>query len=552
MENKEKTIDYYNENAQNYIDSTLNADISHIRNAFVSYISEGGKILDLGCGSGRDSKAFSDMGYKVTAMDGSNEMCEFAEKYTGQSVNCCLFQDYSTQEKFDGIWACASLMHMDFHNIQIIMQKFSAYLSERGCFYVSFKYGDYAGERHGRYYTDFNEDILDEFASNLEDLSLERYFITSDTRVGREKEMWLNALFIKQTGYKHKKNEIEKESSTEIANDNVCNKKLQISREKESAINYDKAIAALTQYISIGDVLGRIEETKEYIVQVPLKYREALEEGKLFLNKNSTTGVMWPTLMEKAENGRNLFVDNLPIKEELRVNCTPIQDLAIGYHNLYMQRQLADIADKVEAAYKTVKRIEQGQMDDRIGLLDAGREQIVLALSQTDEDDKKDAIALGRNNLIVAKNQIGIALKRKIEAFDVLPEASIKLFFAEVFHPGYMTSKDKEVQEIQDYYALYLEATKLLGASYVYCGEIGAAQQVFISSADAIREMNFYAVKSIENIHKGAKLEKMFYNHPEEYIEAEQCHFMEEVKPYDVVSFEIRGDKLLEVMNDEK
>ena len=106
------TLDYYNKNAISFIEGTLHVDFSTLQNKFASYIEKGGSILDLGCGSGRDSKAFLEMGYSVVAIDGSQELCKLASKYIGQNVLCSTFQEYSPEELFDGIWACASLLHL--------------------------------------------------------------------------------------------------------------------------------------------------------------------------------------------------------------------------------------------------------------------------------------------------------------------------------------------------------------------------------------------------------------------------------------------------------
>ena len=76
-----------------------------LQQEFLSYIPKGGTILDLGCGSGRDSKAFIEQGYAVEAVDGSQEMCKVASEYIGQKVICARFQDYKPNKLFDGVWA---------------------------------------------------------------------------------------------------------------------------------------------------------------------------------------------------------------------------------------------------------------------------------------------------------------------------------------------------------------------------------------------------------------------------------------------------------------
>ena len=112
-----KTLEYYNENADKFILGTLNVDMMTIQKKFISYIPKGGKVLDLGCGSGRDSLFFKELGYDVTAIDGSAEMCIQAEKNIGQPVINMTFDKLDYEAEFDGIWACASLLHVPSRDI---------------------------------------------------------------------------------------------------------------------------------------------------------------------------------------------------------------------------------------------------------------------------------------------------------------------------------------------------------------------------------------------------------------------------------------------------
>lgn len=76
-----KTLRYYNESTQTFIEGTIDADLSDLRQRFLNYLPAEAHILDLGCGSGRDSKAFLEQGYTVTSMDGSSTCCKLARDY---------------------------------------------------------------------------------------------------------------------------------------------------------------------------------------------------------------------------------------------------------------------------------------------------------------------------------------------------------------------------------------------------------------------------------------------------------------------------------------
>ena len=117
---KNETLNYYNENAKEYFEITKMLKTSDIYTAFLNSVKSGGKILDLGCGSGRDSLYFKNAGYDVTAVDGSVKLAKEAEKLINQDVIVSKFEDLELNQKFDGIWACASLLHVKRENIEEI------------------------------------------------------------------------------------------------------------------------------------------------------------------------------------------------------------------------------------------------------------------------------------------------------------------------------------------------------------------------------------------------------------------------------------------------
>lgn len=196
MSNK-NTLSYYDEKAKEFCENTVNADVSPQRDRFLSYLKEGASILDFGCGSGRDTKAFLDLGYKVEAIDGSVELCKTASEYTGIEVKNMLFQDLNDVEKYDGIWACSSILHVSKTDLKSVLKKMVTALKDDGVIYTSFKYGDFEGERNGRYFSDFTEESFREYISDCPDVSIVDSWITGDVRPGRGEEKWLNLILKK-------------------------------------------------------------------------------------------------------------------------------------------------------------------------------------------------------------------------------------------------------------------------------------------------------------------------------------------------------------------
>lgn len=192
------TINYYNINADKFIENTLFVDFTKTQQRFLSKLKKGAFILDFGCGSGRDTRYFSDQGYRVEAIDGSGEMCRLAARYTGMEVRHMLFQELSEKEKYDGIWACSSILHLPLQELAEVMSRMSAALKEKGIIYTSFKYGTSSGERNGRFFTDMTEDSFAVFMQKTEGLKTEEQWITSDVRPGRGEEKWLNLILRKK------------------------------------------------------------------------------------------------------------------------------------------------------------------------------------------------------------------------------------------------------------------------------------------------------------------------------------------------------------------
>lgn len=193
----DNTIQYYNEHAKQFAETTANVEFHHMQNRFLDKLQSGTCILDFGCGSGRDTKYFLDQGYNVDAIDGSEELCRLASELTGINVKHMYFQELSEVEKYDGIWACSSILHLNHDDLENVMKKMVLAVKVNGIIYTSFKYGAFSGERNGRYFTDMTEETFDELLQKIPGVEIEEQWITSDVRPGRGEEKWLNLILRK-------------------------------------------------------------------------------------------------------------------------------------------------------------------------------------------------------------------------------------------------------------------------------------------------------------------------------------------------------------------
>lgn len=196
--NELETINYYNQNAVRFTVETVQVNFESTQKRFAGKLPAGAAILDFGCGSGRDTKYFLSQGYQVDAVDGSAELCRLAGEYTGVNVKNMLFHELAEVERYDGIWACSSILHLPPEELADVMRKMVIALKYNGIIYASFKYGTFAGERNGRYFTDMTEDAFADFIKQIKNIKIEEQWITSDVRPERSEEKWLNLILRKK------------------------------------------------------------------------------------------------------------------------------------------------------------------------------------------------------------------------------------------------------------------------------------------------------------------------------------------------------------------
>lgn len=193
----QKTIAYYNQNAEAFTKNTMGVSFKSTQERFLKKLSSTSEILDFGCGSGRDTKYFLSKGHHVTAIDGSEELCRLASEYTGVPVKHMLFQELDEEDVYDAIWACSSILHLPYDELKLVLCKMSQALKQSGIVYTSFKYGTFEGERNGRYFTDMTEEKFEKLLEEVKAFQIEEQWISSDVRPDRGDEKWLNLILRK-------------------------------------------------------------------------------------------------------------------------------------------------------------------------------------------------------------------------------------------------------------------------------------------------------------------------------------------------------------------
>ena len=191
-----QTSNYYNQHAQAFFENTYQVEMESLYAPFLRYLPEQASILDLGCGSGRDILAFKKKGYQVEAIDYSAELVKKARELTNIEVRQQSFYDLAENNKYDGIWACASLLHCERDRLTEVLGLIVKALKPNGVCYMSFKYGNTDREKEGRSFTDLNEQQVHDLLKQIDQALLLQQWITVDKRPDRTEE-WLNILIRK-------------------------------------------------------------------------------------------------------------------------------------------------------------------------------------------------------------------------------------------------------------------------------------------------------------------------------------------------------------------
>jgi len=192
------SISFYEDNADWFFQRTVNVDMGATQRRFLSLLEPGAAVLDAGCGSGRDARAFRDLGFEVTAMEAAPSLAALAQAHIGLPVEVMTFDQIAWQDRFDGIWACASLLHVPANDLPAILGKLRDALVHDGILWASFKVGTKERIEAHRHFTDFDETRMTTLLAKVSGLGLIEMYETADSRDDFSNQRWLN-IFCRKT-----------------------------------------------------------------------------------------------------------------------------------------------------------------------------------------------------------------------------------------------------------------------------------------------------------------------------------------------------------------
>lgn len=194
-----QTLRFYDINAELYAKQTRGIDLAHLYRPFLTKIPRGGKILDVGCGAGRDLKRFVEEGFDAVGVDPSEKLAVMAREFSGCEVLVSNVREISFDQEFDGVWACASLIHLPHRQLPSALERIFSALRPGGALFVSMQIG--SGEtvmEDGRFVARYTSEELSDAIGQAR-FELTDLWITPDSLPGRHSVVWVNAIAKKRS-----------------------------------------------------------------------------------------------------------------------------------------------------------------------------------------------------------------------------------------------------------------------------------------------------------------------------------------------------------------
>jgi len=191
------SLAYYEKNANAYIDQTLGIDMAETRRRFTTMLSLGARILDLGCGAGRDLAAFADEGFAPIGLEPVRQLADHARAHSGCDVIHTRLEMADFDNEFEGIWACASLLHVLRADLPATLKKLSTWVKDHGILFASFKCGTDERVEDGRYFNDMTPELVKELVVPAIGWKIESVWTGADAT--RANLQWTNLLARKRS-----------------------------------------------------------------------------------------------------------------------------------------------------------------------------------------------------------------------------------------------------------------------------------------------------------------------------------------------------------------
>ena len=300
------------------------------------------------------------------------------------------------------------------------------------------------------------------------------------------------------------------------------------------------------------DQITDIEPEKRYYLDLTKEMKDKLEKGEAWFTEKAANGKPMGQLRHRVD-GKNVIMANPDIIAE-QIPVKPKTDPRQMSNSIYqaaLQQQMADLSQKMDEIQHVVKRIEEGQMDDRFAKIEAGEQTLRLAYRATDEKSRKELVANAIPMLQEGSESIKKVIKRRLNEFEQIPSKGRALKLKMWMSPtNYVDKKNREFDDIQNCFEYYDRAQKLTAIACMMMNEPGAMEEVFFQQEKFINSLNTAKLKSMENLHYNIDFSGEWFYSPRAFLDGTRLQYLDFTNEnYDVVSIEVSGQQMLEVLN---
>lgn len=325
--------------------------------------------------------------------------------------------------------------------------------------------------------------------------------------------------------------------------------------------NADKGKAALllNQVVDCYQIhknkMPDIKLEKRYYLDLTKEMKDKLEKGECWFTEKAANGKPIGQLRHRVD-GKNVIMANPDVIAE-QVPVAPNTDhrkLSEGVYQMALQQQIAEMSQQLDEIQHAVKRIEEGQMDDRFAKIEAGEKTLRLAYRSADEKTRKELVANAVPMIQEGSEAIKKVIIRRVNGFEQIPSKRSRLKLKMWMSPtNYVDKKNREFDEIQTCFEYYDRAQKLTAIACMMLEEPGAMEEVFFQQEKFIKSLETRKLKSIENIHYNIDFSGEWFYSPRRFLDETRLQYLDFTKEnYDAVSIEVTGQQMLEVLKDDK
>ena len=334
------------------------------------------------------------------------------------------------------------------------------------------------------------------------------------------------------------------EIADKVYNSNTITKNMlqSLSRKKEN-------IAAILSELASGiqSVNEIIQPEKLYVAKFPKDILDKMNSGQYEIMKSKTGDLLANIIDTTAPKNKNI-VHNIRLNEIDPSATQKLHNLTMNVANIAIQTQLAQISEMLSKIQTLAIEIKRGQIIDRIGFINSGREQLEQAILLPEDSKTREHLIYGAiKSLNDGRSQLEIFLSEKIKNSVEIPQNRLLLNFRCFFNSNLYYEAESAFYEFQEGFHSFVDATNLLASAYEHAGSLEALPRVF-QPAKKLIKTSHVKMSQLSNLvlNGDAILDNEWFKSPDDLINNIESYSNQALlDDVEYVSIEVPGKMLL-------